>query len=74
MWVRVKDRLPKKDQQFTYFVYGLWNTGTQYEKSGRGTARWNGMNWVDDQHGEDLIGLNNSITHWWNFEDIDDPE
>ena len=32
------------------------------------------MNWVDDQHGEDLIGLNNSITHWWNFEDIDDPE
>lgn len=72
MWIDVRYSLPKIEG--VYAVFGRWNIGSEYEARSRGTARWNGDYWVDDRHGEDLVGLDKSIQYWWSFRDIKDPE
>lgn len=75
MWISVKEQVPGEKEQGGYKVYGLWNKGSEYEAKGIATAYWHGKEygWKDGQ-GDDLTGINESVTHWYDFSQVAPPE
>ena len=72
MWIKVSDKTPMG--QKLYNVFGLCNKGSQYEGYHKFIAKWNGdENGWTDEDGDDFNGINDGITHWFDFSLVKPP-
>lgn len=70
MWKNIKNDKPKK-QGFVK-VFGLVNKGTEHQTKTKYDAFWNGSEFTDKQ-GEDLIGINEGVIFWFDFDEVENP-
>ena len=72
MWIDIKNKKPKK--QGAYLCFGIVNKGTEYENRSKFTAHWQGEQYGwSDKEGEDLIGINESVEFWFDFDEVQTP-
>lgn len=72
MWINTKEQTP--EYEGVYKCFGTLYKGTEHETKTTITARWLGDDYGwGDQDGEDLTGINKSITHWFDFSKVPDP-
>lgn len=70
-WKRYPDNTPERYGIFR--VFGEVNVGTDHQTEQQFYAHWNGETFTDAD-GEDLTGINESVTHFLLDSSIDNPE
>jgi hypothetical protein len=73
MWIDCKEKQPEYSDQRINPVWGMFNIGSPHYFEGLTYCQWNGEKWVDFD-GEDLTGLHESVTHWFDMTKVEPPE
>lgn len=74
MWINIQEQKPKGIGS-AYTCYGTVNKGTEHETRTHFTAYWQGEEYGwSDKCGEDLIGINESVEYWFDFNQVDYPD
>lgn len=70
MWKKIIESKPTLDGVYT--VFGVVNSGSEFETKCRFMAKWQ-LDKFYDLNGERLTDNYENISHWFDFDEIEDP-
>lgn len=70
MWKNIEDQQPNASTYYT--AYGHFLKGQKHERKMRVVAFWDGEKFKDP-YGDNLIEVSDSITHWYDMSQIENP-